>query len=122
MVRQSPPIGDPRAQGAAAGPVAMRTQSAARRRLGRALLAAALALGAGAALAQPFFAGRMSPDERERLRRELRQQQRPEQGRYGGDPGPRRERMSPSEREQLRQQLREARPGDERRGRGRRRD
>ncbi len=100
----------------------MCAQSAARRCLGRVLLAAAFALGAGVALAQPFFAGRMSPDERERLRRELRQQQWPEQGRYGADPGPRRERMSPIEREQLRQQLREARPGDDRRRRGRRRD
>lgn len=96
-----------------------RPSSPARRRIGRALAAAALALAAGGALAQPLFAGRMSPDERERFRRELRQQQ--EQGRRGADPGSRRERMSPSERDQLRQQLRDARP-DDRRGRGRRRD
>ena len=93
----------------------------ARRRIGKALLAAALALAARGALAQPFFAGRMSSDERERFRRELRQQQQQEQGRRGGEPDWRRERLSPSERDQLRQQLRDARP-DDRRGRGRRRD
>ncbi len=120
MPAQAPWLHDPHASGAARGTLPARAGSAARRRLGKALLAAALALGAGAAVAQPFFAGRMSPDERERFRRELRQQQ-PEWGRYEADQGFRRERMSPSEREQLRQQLREARP-DDRRGRGRRRD
>ncbi|MFO1299836.1 MAG: hypothetical protein U1F17_05515 [Burkholderiaceae bacterium] len=106
------------ARQAAAG-VPSRASKPARRRVGKALLAAALALAAGSALAQPFFAGRMSSDERERFRRELRQQQ--EQGRRGGEPDWRRERLSPSERDQLRQQLRDARP-DDRRGRGRRRD
>jgi len=110
---------DPHASGAARSRLPANARG--RRRLGKALLAAVLALGAGAAVAQPFFAGQMSPDERERLRRELRQQQQPERGRYERDPGLRRERMSPSEREQLRQQLREARP-DDRRGRGRRRE
>ncbi|HQY29363.1 MAG TPA: hypothetical protein PK787_11235 [Burkholderiaceae bacterium] len=94
--------------------------SPARRSLAKALAAGVLALGAGAALAQPIFGARMSPDERERLRRELRQQQ--EQGRRGGDPDGRRERMSPRERDQLRQQLRDARPDERRGGRGRRRD
>lgn len=112
---------DPHASGAARSRLPANARSAVRRRLGKTLLAAVLALGAGAAVAQPFFAGRMSPDERERMRRELRQQQQPEQGRYERDPGRRPQRMSPSEREQLRQQLREARP-DDRRGRGRRRD
>ncbi|MBX3589748.1 MAG: hypothetical protein KF755_02445 [Burkholderiaceae bacterium] len=105
-------------QAAAAG-ARPRASLPARRRIGKALLAAALALAAGSALAQPFFAGRMSSDERERFRRELRQQQ--EQGRRGGEPDWRRERLSPRERDQLRQQLRDARP-DDRRGRGRRRD
>lgn len=82
-------------------------------------MVAALAMVTGAAVAQPFLAGRMSPEERERFRRELRQQ--PERSRPGDAPFLRRESMSPHERDQLRQQLREVRP-DERRGRGRRRD
>jgi len=93
--------------------------SSARRRVAKAVAVGVLALGFGPVLAQPFSGARMSPDERDRFRRELRQQQ--EQGRRGGDADARRERMSPRERDQLRQQLREARP-DERRGRGRRRD
>lgn len=118
MFRRIPATYDPHPPGAAR--TGMRAPSAARRRLGRALLVAALALGAGTAVAQPFLAARMSPDERERLRRELRQQ--PERGRHDGESGFRRERMSPSERDQLRQQLREARPEERRerwRGRGR---
>ena len=102
-----------------AGTARVAAVSSARRSLARALAVGVLALGAGTALAQPVFGARMSPDERERFRRELRQQQ--EQGRRGGAPDERRERMSPRERDQLRQQLRDARP-DERRGRGRRRD
>ncbi|RPH67526.1 MAG: hypothetical protein EHM83_01280 [Burkholderiales bacterium] len=97
-----------------------------RRRVIQALAVGVLALSGGAVLAQPFGAGRMSPDERERLRRELRQQQ--EQARQGGDPARRgdaraggRQRMSPQERDQLRRQLRQARP-EESRNRGRRRD
>src|SRR5690606_27503035 len=79
------------------------TRSPSRRRWAKALAVATLALGAGTALAQPFFAGRMSPDERDRFRRELRQQQ--DQGRRGDEQAGRRERMSPRERDQLRQQL-----------------
>ncbi len=110
--------------GAAAGGLARPARGgsprqAARRRLSTALWVAVLALSAGAALAQPLAGGRMNPDERERLRRELREQ--PEQGRRGDAPGLRRERMSPRERDQLRQQLREVRP-EQRRGQGRRRD
>ncbi len=93
--------------------------STVRRRLGRALLLASLAFAAGSTLAQPFQGRRMSPDERERFRRELRQP--PGPGGPARDAGPRPQRMSPGERDQLRQQLREARP-DDRRGRGRRRD
>lgn len=99
--------------GAAAG---VSPRPAARHRLATVLWFAALAMTAGAAFAQPFVAGRMNPDERERLRRELRQQS--EQGRRSDDPGLRRERMSPRERDQLRQQLREVRP-EQRRGQGR---
>ncbi|HLS57781.1 MAG TPA: hypothetical protein VK052_17060 [Zeimonas sp.] len=101
------------------GAVRAAAVSSARRRVAKALAAGVLALGSATVLAQPFSGARMSPDERDRFRRELRQQQ--EQGRRGGDADGRRERMSPHERDQLRQQLREARP-DERRGRGRRRD
>lgn len=104
-----------------AGPV-----SPMRRALAGSAVAAVFALICGTALAQPP-AGRMSPEERERLRRELRQQ--PGQGRgrrngdRAGDDGQadlQRERMSPQQREQLRRQLREAH-ASERRG-GRRRD
>ena len=101
-----------------AGPV-----SPMRRALAGSVAAAALALICGTALAQPF-AGRMSPEERERLRRELRQQPgrgRRNDDRAGGDrTGSQREPMSPQQREQLRRQLREAHASG-RRG-GRRRD
>ena len=119
MFRQIRWLKVPRTAGVVRSDALRGRPSVTRRRVGNALLATLLALGAGAAAAQPFFAGRMSPEERERLRRELRQQ--PERGRQDGVPGYRRERMSPVEREQLRRQLREASP-DERRGRGRRRD
>lgn len=107
-----------RAGAARAAPPGSRRLEPARRRLAAGLALALFALGTGAAMAQPF-GGRMSPDERERLRRELRQQQ--ERGREADGAQWRRERLSPQERDQLRRQLRESRP-DERRGGGRRRD
>lgn len=128
MSRAEPAVDRPalaeRAEGLRAAPGAPRL--ALRRRVIRALVIGVLALGGGAVLAQPFGGGRMPPDERERLRRELRQQQ--EQARQGGDAARRgddqargRERLSPQERDQLRRQLRQARP-EEPRNRGRRRD
>lgn len=94
---------------------------AARRRFLGALVAGACALVGADAYAQR--SGRMDPEQRERLRRELRQHgEQRDAGRGGGRGRDDREgrRMSAAEREQLRRQLREARP-DGGRG-GRRRD
>lgn len=95
----------------------------ARRHFARLLLVLLLASLGAPALAQPLGAARLSPEERERLRRELRQQGDPgrEPGRRVDEPGWRRERMAPAEREELRRQLRNV-PHDDRRGRGWRRD
>ncbi len=79
----------------------------------------------GQASAQAY--GRMDPDQRERLRRELRQHDAQRAERMRGDDARRRERasrdgerLSRDERERLREQLREARPDELRRGAGRR--
>lgn len=120
--RRSPGIPQPDARERAARDVAG-PASPMRRAVARSLVAW-LALGWGAALAQPAR-GRMSPDDREQLRRDLRQQ--PGRGRRDdGANGQReraspqqRERMSPQQREQLRRQLREAHDSGRGRGRGR---
>jgi len=96
----------------------------------------ALAIGLLLALpapAQPY--GRMDPDQRERLRSELRKHDAQRGDRARGESArsdsarddsrrrasPSRERLSPAERERLREQLRDARPPESRR-RGSRRD
>jgi len=103
-----------------------RLRSLHRRKAVAACAIALVALSASQACAQAY--GRMNPEQRERLRSELRQHDAQRAERARGDEARRRmpqqqsegRRLSRDERERLREQVREARSDDFRRGAGRR--